>query len=87
MQASRATIAAHPEYGALEVWSTLSKSLHARPPYVYTKGSTVRSAKSVVANLDVGGFPCAGRQNAVQSFAWSLSHNEGLCSSTGRIPP
>ena len=32
MRASRDTIAAHPEYDALEVWSTLNKNPHARPP-------------------------------------------------------
>ena len=78
MQASRDTIAAHPEYDALEVWSTLNKNPHARPPYMYTKGSTVRFAKSVLANLDVGGFPCEGGRNPVQSFARSLFHNEGF---------
>ena len=76
MQASGDTIAAHPKYDALEVWSTLNKNPHAQPPYMYTKGSTVGSAKSVLANLDVRGFPCEGGQNSVQSFVWSLFHNE-----------
>ena len=78
LHASRDTLAAHPEMDALEVWSTLNKNPYAKPPYMYTKGSTIRSLKSVLTNLDLGGFPCDGGRNPIQSFAWSLFHNEGF---------
>ena len=78
IQASRDHFASHPEVDALEVWSTFKRNPYAKPPYVYTKGTTVRSLKSILTNLDVEGFPCEGGRNAIQSLAWSLFHNEGF---------
>ena len=78
IQASHDHLASHPEVDALEVWSTFNRNPYAKPPYVYTTGTTVRSFKSVLTNLDVGGFPCEGGRNPIQSFAWSPFHIEGF---------
>ena len=38
---------------------------------------------SVLANLDVRGYPCDGGRNPVQRFAWNAFHNDGIVSFYG----
>ena len=49
-----------------------------RRPFVYKKGMSVRSKKSVLANLDVSGNRCDNARNPVQGFAWNAFHNDGM---------
>ena len=78
MHSSREMVASHPKMEAPETWRVVCKSPRGRPPHIHTKGVSIRSKMSVLANLDVGGFPCEGERNLVQSFAWSTVHNNGI---------
>ena len=78
MQASREMVASHPEMDGPETWSVLNRGPRGRPPYMYNKGMSVRSKRSVLANLDVSGYPCDNGRNPVQSFAWNAFHNDGI---------
>ena len=45
---------------------------------MYTKGISLRTKMSILANLDVSGYPCDNGRNPFQSFAWNSFHNDGL---------
>ena len=78
MQASREMVASHPEMDGPETWSVLNRGPRGRPPYMYNKGMSVRSKMSVLANLDVSGYPCDNGRNPVQGFAWNAFHNDEI---------
>ena len=78
IQTSREQLAAHPEMNGPETWSVLHRGPRGRPPYMYTKGMSLRTKMSILANLDVSGYPCDNGRNPIQSFAWNSFHNDGL---------
>ena len=60
-----------------ECLSVLQKSNYGKPPYTYTKGSTLYNNMSFLAHLDPSNVPCDAGCNPVQSLSWQLFNNDG----------